>query len=167
MALSKYDAMTASEFHHVTQTQASGQQCARVRRNGKTQTWKTRPAEWRLPVKFGMRARDQFSLYEIEAESWNVANACPRCNGAVSGVIGRYLSIVSTERLNNSVNGNPRFSVTFNDGTTHQTQSDASCSYDIDNYSRSRDTAFWVFTPAGKVSYCLPVNPLAFANYVP
>lgn len=26
----------------------------KVRRNGKTQTWKTRPAEFRIPIKFGL-----------------------------------------------------------------------------------------------------------------
>lgn len=28
----------------------------RLRRNGKTQTWKTRPGEFRIPVKAGLRA---------------------------------------------------------------------------------------------------------------
>lgn len=27
----------------------------RVRRNGKTQTWKTRHKEWMIPIKFGFR----------------------------------------------------------------------------------------------------------------
>jgi hypothetical protein len=160
--LSKYEAQTASEFHHVTETQSSGQQCARVRRNGRTRTWKTRPDEFVLPVKWGMR--DQFSIHEIDADCWNVADKCPRCNGSMSGAIGRYLTIASTKRLTNSVNGNPRFTVGFTDGTIATTQSDASCSYDIDNLTRSKAEAFYVFTPAGRISYTLPVNPLARAN---
>lgn len=71
-----------------------------------------------------------------------------------------HTSLVSVKRLNSSVNGNPRFRL----NTTHgefTTQSDASCSYDVDNIARGirqRDTGDYVpvpvvlsLTPAGRV----------------
>jgi hypothetical protein len=76
--ITKAQAMAANEFHHATETQANGRECLRVRRNGATQTWKTRPAEWRLPVKWGMHARGQFSIGDYEAANWHVAGECPR-----------------------------------------------------------------------------------------
>lgn len=30
----------------------------RARRNGRTQTWKTRPSHFRIPIKFGLRGYD-------------------------------------------------------------------------------------------------------------
>lgn len=49
----------------------------RVRRNGATQTWKTRPMEWRMPVKYGMRSRDQFSITQTDAVNYHPAERCP------------------------------------------------------------------------------------------
>lgn len=40
-------------FHHVSAKNADGS-ALRVRVNGKCQTWKTRPCEFRLPVKHGL-----------------------------------------------------------------------------------------------------------------
>lgn len=37
------------------------------------------------------------------------------------------------ERRNNSASGNPRFKVTFNDGESYMTESDASAGYDVQN----------------------------------
>lgn len=54
----------------------------RARRNGATQTWKTRPDEYRVPVKHGIRARGQFSIYHHDARSWHAASQCP-----IKGVI--------------------------------------------------------------------------------
>jgi hypothetical protein len=69
-------------------------------------------------------------------------------------------SLVSVKRLNNSVNGNPRFRLNTLHGE-FVTQSDASCSYDVDNIARKirqRDTGENVavpvvlsLTPAGRV----------------
>ena len=50
---SRLDAENAREWHHVSKKNADGTPM-RVRRNGKTQTWKTRPGEFRIPVKHGM-----------------------------------------------------------------------------------------------------------------
>lgn len=82
----KSDALTAQRFHHVRETQAGGRQCYRVRRNGATQTWVTRPADFRIPVKHGLR--DYGQITDGTASDWNVADAldvCARC--APGGVI--------------------------------------------------------------------------------
>lgn len=47
MAITKSEALAASTFHIGTCRK-------RWRRNGQTKTWKTRPSEWRIPVKFGL-----------------------------------------------------------------------------------------------------------------
>ncbi|MDE2102240.1 MAG: hypothetical protein KGL39_33650 [Patescibacteria group bacterium] len=49
----RLDAENAREWHHKTKKNADGTPM-RVRRNGKTQTWKTRPGEFRIPVKYGL-----------------------------------------------------------------------------------------------------------------
>lgn len=41
--------------------------------------------------------------------------------------------VVSTTRLNNSVNGNPRYTVVFDDGSVIETQSDSAINYGITN----------------------------------
>lgn len=64
--------------------------------------------------------------------------------------------IVHAVRLNNSTNGNPRFRVMFLDDSgeyrEHITKSDASCSYDIENFRRSGKRAHVYLTKAGRVS---------------
>jgi len=44
--ITKHEALTADLFHD--------DQCRKWRRNGATQTWKTRPRDFRVPVKHGM-----------------------------------------------------------------------------------------------------------------
>lgn len=66
------------------------------------------------------------------------------------------LVIESLERLNTSANGNPRFRVTFTNGTVAETQSDAALNYGIEN-REFRDVPLKVtFTRAGKISYAVP-----------
>lgn len=43
----------------------------RCRVNGKCQTWKTRPSEFKLPVKYGLKTC--FYITESNAEEWSVA----------------------------------------------------------------------------------------------
>jgi hypothetical protein len=38
------------------------------RRNGRTQTWKTRPNEFRIPVKAGLRATGQLTHYNYSTD---------------------------------------------------------------------------------------------------
>lgn len=47
----------------------------RCRRNGSTQTWKTRPGDFRLPIKAGMR--EYGSISQDNAEHFHVAHECP------------------------------------------------------------------------------------------
>jgi hypothetical protein len=97
--LTKYDAVHASRFHHVSMTQASGTQCMRVRRNGATQTWKTRPDEFRIPVKWGLKV--YYQIFDTEAAEWNVADEldhCVRCgsNGTLPGESLAHAEMVRT-----------------------------------------------------------------------
>lgn len=83
MTLTKQQAIMADEFHHGNCTVHIGPKggvttkCTRVRRNGRTQTWVTRPTEWRIPVKYGIRAKDQFSIHHYDAGLWHTADECP------------------------------------------------------------------------------------------
>jgi hypothetical protein len=63
-------------LHHERQAQGGGRECLRIRVNGRPQTWKTRPSEVRVPVRWGMRARDQFSLREHEIGEWEPEASC-------------------------------------------------------------------------------------------
>jgi hypothetical protein len=50
-------------------------QIERWRPNGSCQTWKTRPAEFRQPIKFGMRGYSQ--LTHSNAAAFHLAEDCP------------------------------------------------------------------------------------------
>jgi hypothetical protein len=65
-------------LHHKTQTQG-GNVPLRIRVNGRPQVWKTRPDEVRVPVRWGMRSRDQFSLYEYDLPNWHLGETCAAC----------------------------------------------------------------------------------------
>jgi len=74
----------------------------------------------------------------------------------------RIEAIAETQRLRNSVNGNPRFKVTMlmPDGTvwTAQTQSDSYVAYDIEN-SDNWGVPLWVdFNGQGKITAVHPVQ---------
>lgn len=60
MAITKDQAMTARNFEHVTEKNKDGTPL-RVRRNGKTKTWKTRPDEFSIPVKHGLYTYGQIT----------------------------------------------------------------------------------------------------------
>jgi hypothetical protein len=70
--LTKNDAMTANEFHYGQCTRTVGPRGGITvhqvvyRRNGATQTWKTRPNEYRIPVKHGMRDYGQIRHYHAD-----------------------------------------------------------------------------------------------------
>lgn len=82
MAVTRAQAMTANEFH-------DGCRCtigprggidftpSVWRRNGQTQTWKTRPDDFRTPVKFGMH--DYGQITPDNAQLVSVADECPVC----------------------------------------------------------------------------------------
>ena len=55
------------EFHHAKVNNADGTP-ARCRVNGKCKTWKTRPNDFQLPVKYGLR--DCFYITPINSKDW-------------------------------------------------------------------------------------------------
>lgn len=70
-----------TEFHYGECTQKIGpkgsvvMRIQRVRRNGKCQTWKTRPEDFRLPIKYGLR--DCGEITPSNASQFHVAADCP------------------------------------------------------------------------------------------
>ena len=62
------------------------------------------------------------------------------------------------ERLNNSVNGNPRFRIYFTDGQTAVTQSDASIAYGLENRENIGVPVKVTATPAGMVWNVEPIK---------
>lgn len=63
-------ALTATMFHHVRLRNADGTPL-RARRNGRTQVWKTRPGDFRIPCKHGMY--DYVQVTNSNAHEWEVA----------------------------------------------------------------------------------------------
>ena len=80
-----YDqAMTSQEFHLEPCTRTVGprggikESTTVYRRNGKTQTWKTRPGEFRIPVKHGLRNYD--SITNSDVDRVHTREDCPLNN---------------------------------------------------------------------------------------
>jgi len=77
--ISRSEAITADVFHYgecVRRVGPRGGVTERVenwRRNGKTQTWKTRPDEYRIPVKYGMYNYSQIT----PSDDFHTAHDCP------------------------------------------------------------------------------------------
>jgi len=68
--ITKEIAMSAKyrqEFHHISEKNADGT-AVRCRVNGECKTWKTRPNEFRLPVKYGLK--QCFYITEHNASDW-------------------------------------------------------------------------------------------------
>lgn len=59
--------LNARHFEHVTEKNADGTPL-RARRNGKTQTWKTRPGDFRIPAKYGLKVT--FDITHMTAHLW-------------------------------------------------------------------------------------------------
>lgn len=72
--ITKEQAMTRREFWHLTYRNADGTPL-RVRANGKCKTWKTRPEEFKLPVKHGLR--DYLYIEHNSAHAWCVPEEFP------------------------------------------------------------------------------------------
>ena len=68
--LNYYTAQTAREFYHRTITNADGYSPAVARRNGATKTWKTRPGQFRIPVKHGMY--EYFYITDKDTADWSI-----------------------------------------------------------------------------------------------
>ena len=68
--ITKAQAIAAQHFAHVT-LKGSDKQPIRCRATGKCQIWKTRPDDFKLPVKFGMY--NSFYITPANAADWVVA----------------------------------------------------------------------------------------------
>lgn len=75
------EALTANEFHYGTCTYVLGPRGGRTihqyiyRRSGKTKTWKTRPGEFRIPIKHGLYYNAQ--LTHEHAQLFHTPEQCP------------------------------------------------------------------------------------------
>jgi len=79
--VTKQEALTAGEFHYGECKRIVGKRGGITlkietwRRNGATQTWKTRPDEFRVPIKYGL-----YNYSEIthrNALEFHTADTCP------------------------------------------------------------------------------------------
>lgn len=55
-------------FYHITATNTTGR--LRANRNGKTKVWKTRPDDFKIPVKYGMY--DYFYIDQTNCHEWTI-----------------------------------------------------------------------------------------------
>lgn len=63
------EAKYRQEFHHKTLKNADGTP-VRCRVNGQCRTWKTRPEQFSLPVKHGLK--QCFYINEMNAKDWQI-----------------------------------------------------------------------------------------------
>lgn len=59
------EAKAHDHFEHVSLKNADGSRL-RVRRNGATKTWKTRPTEFRIPIKHGLYSYGYISHHSAD-----------------------------------------------------------------------------------------------------
>ena len=70
--ITRKQAISENEFHYVI-----GSYHKVWRRNGKTQTWKTRPNDYRTPIKHGLYSCAQLTVGT--SEHMYTVNECPVC----------------------------------------------------------------------------------------
>lgn len=75
MAITKEEAVTADEFHDNSGCNPILKKTERWRRNGKTQVWKTRPNDFRIPVKYGLYMYGQ--IWHYDAKQFHTPEKCP------------------------------------------------------------------------------------------
>lgn len=79
--VTKEQALSADVFHYGECSRSTGPRggervhVEQWRRNGSTQTWKTRPDEFRVPIKYGMRSYSQLTDYN--ASEFHAEADCP------------------------------------------------------------------------------------------
>ena len=61
----------STTLYHMSVKMSDGKTPARCRVNGKTLTWKTRPIDYKLPVKHGLR--DCFYITNENAADWTTS----------------------------------------------------------------------------------------------
>lgn len=67
--LNVYNADDYHTFYHRTATYRDGVTPIQVRRNGRTKRWKTRPKEFQIPVKYGLK--ECFYITQNNAHEWS------------------------------------------------------------------------------------------------
>jgi len=70
--ITKDQAISSNMFHY---QHREGEKPQQWRRNGKTQTWKTRPEDYVVPVKFGLW--DYYHITPSVADNFHTAEDCP------------------------------------------------------------------------------------------
>lgn len=75
--VTKEQATTEREFHYAPA--CTPKRVERWRANGAIKTWRTRPGEFRLPIKFGLRSYSYIT--ELNAHEFHVARECPLPEG--------------------------------------------------------------------------------------
>lgn len=97
MAITREQALTLDTFHRPGQFVPDRDRCYVWRRNGRTQTWATRPTHYRVPIQYGARLPSDFHGY-IEAPEMTARHGtnvmsgdsvfapadCPCCHGTKS-----------------------------------------------------------------------------------
>lgn len=79
--ITKMQALNATAFHYGTCTRITGprggltERVEQWRRNGSTKTWKTRPTEFSVPIKYGMRGYSY--LTDANASEFHTEADCP------------------------------------------------------------------------------------------
>ena len=69
--LNVHNAQLGYEFYHKFAVYADCVTPIRARRNGKTQTWKTRPGLFRIPIKIGMYDYGQIdNFFQKNSDEW-------------------------------------------------------------------------------------------------
>lgn len=81
--ITKKQALDADRFHYGECSRETGPRGGVTehvkvwRRTGSTKLWKTRPDEFRVPVQFGMRARDHSYITQDNAWDFHTEDECP------------------------------------------------------------------------------------------
>jgi hypothetical protein len=73
MPVTKTQALRADRFHY--EPACTPARTERWRRNGATKLWKTRPDEFRIPVKYGLR--DYSYITELNGHKFHTEADCP------------------------------------------------------------------------------------------
>jgi hypothetical protein len=68
--------MNNIEFHLYCPALTGNEKHYRYRRNGNTQTWKTRPDDFRIPVKYGLY--EYGNMTQDNAVNFHLASECPK-----------------------------------------------------------------------------------------
>ena len=63
------EALVIDTFYHITCTNKDGSRL-RARRTGKTKVWKTRPGEFKIPVKYGLK--ESFYITHLNKADWSI-----------------------------------------------------------------------------------------------